>query len=107
MKSLIVALCVSMTLLTTSTGTLAQYREEDKSYRPPRDRGMYGSGPGDIRPRAPKVEKEEVPVTTAMDEQWKLLLGVVVMGLIGYTVWRIVKETNRVSHRKKEPWEIE
>ena len=106
MKSLIVAGVVSMTLLSAGPAAVAQQQIE-RPYRPPQDRGMYGSGPGDMRPRAPKVEKEEPPVTTAMDEQWKLLLGVVVVGLIGYTIWRFIKETNRVSHRKKEPWEIE
>jgi hypothetical protein len=61
---------------------------------------------GDTRPRAPKVETEE-PTNTAFDEQWKWLLAAAVAGLVGYTVWRFVKEANRVSHRKRQPWEIE
>lgn len=106
MKSLIIAAFISVTFLIAGTPAPAQQKEE-RPYRPPRDRGMYGSGPGDIRPRAPTVEKEEAPVTTAMDEQWKWLLGAVLVGLIGYTVWRFLKESNRVSHRKRQPWEIE
>ena len=42
---------------------------------------MYGGGPGDMRPRAPKVEKEEEPVVTAMDEQWKWLLAAAVVAI--------------------------
>jgi hypothetical protein len=106
MKSLILAGLLSMSVLTAGQVALAQQKDE-RPYRPPQDRGMYGSGPGDMRPRAPKVEKEEAPVTTALDEQWKWLLGAVLVGLIGYTVWRFLKETNRVSHRKRQPWEIE
>jgi hypothetical protein len=109
MKSVIAAgvLAIAATLTLCPPATAQYQYEKERPYRPPRDKGMYGSGPGDMRPRAPKVEKDEEPVSTAMDEQWKWLLGAVVAGLIGYTLWRFWKEMNRVSHRKRQPWEIE
>ena len=108
MKSLLIAGCLSLSaVLATATWAAAQYQEKERPYRPPRDKGMYGGGPGDMRPRAPKVEKDEEPVNTAFDEQWKWLLAAAVAALIGYTVWRFWKEMNKVSHRKRQPWEIE
>lgn len=108
MKSLLIAGCISLSVVLAAwSPATAQQQERDRPYRPPRDKGMYGGGPGDMRPRAPKVEKEEEPVVTAMDEQWKWLLAAAVAALVGYTVWRFWKETTKVSHRKRQPWEIE
>ena len=106
MKSLVVAGCLSIAAALAACPTAtAQEERHERPYRPPPS--GYGSGQGDMRPRAPKTEKDDEPVSSPFDEQWKWLLAAAVMGLIGYTVWRFWKETTKVSHRKRQPWEIE
>jgi len=112
MKSMIVAGFLAIAgILALCPPAATQYRrdqEKDKPYRPPSDRGMYGSGPGDMRPRAPKIETAEEPRSSPMDEQWKWLLGAVIVGLIGFTVWRVFSEASKVRPAsERKPWEIE
>jgi hypothetical protein len=110
MKLMLVAGVVAIAgVLALGPIAAAQYRQEkDKPYRPPADKGMYGSGPGDMRPRAPKVEEREELVSTKMDEQWKWFLGAVVVAMIGFTLWRVWSEASKVRPAsERKPWEIE
>lgn len=102
MKSLLLSLAV--TLLSVVPAAAQPY---ERPYHPLRNPN-YGSGPGDMRPRAPKPETNEEPVTTPMDEQWKWLLGACVVGMIVYTMWRLWSEASKVRpKRARQPWEIE
>ena len=99
---------VSIALILTTSSDADAQRQRDEPYRPPHHRGQYGSGPGDVRPRAPKIEEEEEPVATRLDDQWKWLLAAFVGMMVIYTVWHVVRESSRVRPpEKRQPWEIE
>jgi hypothetical protein len=98
---------LSMTLVFT-LAPFAEAQRRDDYYRPPPANGPYGSGPGDVRPRAPKIEEEKEPVTTPLDEQWKWMLAGIVVVFVVYTVWHLLRESAKVRPpEKRQPWEIE
>jgi hypothetical protein len=102
MKPLFVSLAVIV--LAVAPAAAQPYQ---RPYSPPRNPN-YGSGPGDMRPRAPKPEKPDEPINTAMDEPWKWLLAACVVGMIVYTMWRLWSEASKVRpKRARQPWEIE
>jgi len=107
MKRFFILPFVSIALL-LGGGQIVVAQQRDQPYSPPRHRGQYGSGPGDVRPRAPKIEEEKEPVATPLDEQWKWLLAVFVVVLVIYTTWRLLSESAKVRPRdKRQPWEFE